>query len=87
MILFLSSILIPNVFALDCKHFDSNMGATFDLSDLVRASDQPSYSVEDGDIPCTPYVEKNYTYLFNVCGAVVGGVPNACQSMKGLLSF
>jgi hypothetical protein len=40
--------------------------------------------VEDGDIPCTPYVEKNYTYIFNICSNVALGVPTACLSMGGL---
>lgn len=73
-------------YSLDCNHFDSNMGATFDLTDLIRAQDQPSYFVEDGDIPCTTYVEKNYTYIFNICGNVALGVPRACQTMNGLAS-
>ena len=33
------------------------------------------YAVEDGDIPCTTYVEQNFTYVFNVCGTVAGGLP------------
>jgi hypothetical protein len=46
------------------------MGATFNLEDLVRHGDMPSYMVTDGDIPCTPEVEQNYTYLFNICNQV-----------------
>ena len=36
------------------------------------------YAVEDGDIPCTSYVEQNFTYVFNVCGTVAGGLPPQC---------
>eukprot|EP00602_Paraphysomonas_sp_CaronLab_P006945 CAMPEP_0185024860 /NCGR_PEP_ID=MMETSP1103-20130426/8041_1 /TAXON_ID=36769 /ORGANISM="Paraphysomonas bandaiensis, Strain Caron Lab Isolate" /LENGTH=263 /DNA_ID=CAMNT_0027557931 /DNA_START=200 /DNA_END=991 /DNA_ORIENTATION=+ len=61
------------------------MGATFDLTDLVRTSDEPSYMVTDGDIPCTTdVVEQNFTYMFNICGTVAGGVPSACATLTGL---
>ena len=40
----------------DCTKFDSNSGARFDLRELQRSAGQPSYRVEDGDIPCTKYV-------------------------------
>jgi hypothetical protein len=50
--------------------YDSRMGATFDLQDLVRYGDMPAYSVTDGDIPCTPEVEQNFTYVFNICNQV-----------------
>jgi len=40
--------------------------------------------VTDGDIPCTPDVEKNYTYFFNVCGVVTGGLPPACNNVPDL---
>lgn len=29
-------------------------------------------------------VEQNFTYSFNVCGTVTGGVPHACATMDGL---
>lgn len=66
-----------------CSTFDSNMGATFDLTDLYRAPDQPPYQVTDGDIPCTTNkIEPNYTYIFNVCGTINSQVPDACLSKK-----
>ena len=46
--------------AYDCTRFDSNMGAHFDLRDLQRTTGQPSYRVEDGDIPCTKSVRLAY---------------------------
>ena len=67
-----------------CTQYDGNMGATFDLTDLVRSHDESSYAVEDGDIPCTPFIEKNYTYMFNVCGPVTLGVPNSCRGKEGV---
>jgi len=69
--------------ALECEQFDSHMGATFDLRDLKRIGGQPSYTVSDGDIPCTSYVEKNYTYYFNICGTV-SGYPPACSTLSGI---
>lgn len=41
-----------------CTNFDSNMGSSFDLRELQRTTGQPSYRVEDGDIPCTKYVSQ-----------------------------
>jgi len=69
----------------DCDKFDSNMGATYDLTEMHRTADEPSYEVTDGDLPCTTnVVEQNFTYSFNVCGTVTGGVPRACATMDGL---
>jgi hypothetical protein len=45
--------LIGLAAALTCTNYDSNMGATFDITDLFRTPEQPPYQVEDGDIPCT----------------------------------
>ena len=115
-----------------CTNFDSNSGAHFDLRELQRTTGQPSYRVEDGDIPCTKYVsslptqssggcalltdtgysaassirlyhpaivihllrastyplplsgEANYTYIFNICGAVQDGIPEKCDDLAGL---
>lgn len=70
-----------------CSKYDSNMGANFDLSDLIRLPGQPSYTVDSGDLPCTTdKVEQNFTYNFNVCGAVVDGMPSTCLKMDGLMS-
>ncbi len=44
-----------------------------------RVPGQPDYNIEDGDIPCTPNVESNYTYVFNVCGAVTGNIEKECK--------
>lgn len=65
--------------------YDSRMGATFDLQALVRQGDMPSYSVTDGDIPCTPEVEQNFTYLFNVCNQV--GDQGCSMAAAARLSF
>jgi hypothetical protein len=72
----------------DCMRFDSNMGATFDMSEIVRGSDDVSYMIEDGDnVFCEKeVVEKNYTYVFNVCGPVGRGVPYSCRTLDGLSS-
>ena len=79
---------VAAVAGLDCAFFDSHMGATFDLGDLERTGEQPVYAVEDGDIPCTTKtIEKNYTYVFNICGTIDAGsmtVPSVCSSMPGM---
>ena len=80
----LACMLVDRARALQCLQYNSNMGATFDLTDLERSGEQPAYSVEDGDLPCTANVEKNYTYVFNICGTVSSGVPPACLSTAGL---
>jgi hypothetical protein len=59
--------------ALQCT-WDSLTGATFDLSSLVKST---PYEITDGDIPCTPVVEKNYTYFFDICQ----DVPKPSNSM------
>jgi len=67
-----------------CSTYDSNMGATFDLTDLVRMPNEPPYTVEDGDVPCTKQVEQNFTYVFNICGAVSSGVPRSCDTVPNV---
>lgn len=62
-----------------CGNWDSNYGATFDIGALQRRGDEMAYIVSDGDIPCTPEVEQNFTYMFNICGSVSGQVPVACS--------
>ena len=66
-----------------CSNFNSHMGATFDLHELQRQPGQPSYAIEDGDIPCTPGVESNYTYDFNICGTIPGAVEESCKLELG----
>lgn len=66
-----------------CGMYDSHMGANFDFSQLTRVAGQPGYVVTDGDIPCTTYVEQNYTYYFNICGTVTE-YPGACATLPGL---
>lgn len=72
--------------AFDCEKYDSFMGATFDLTDMRRSPGDPSYYVEDGDLPCTEQVEQNFTYIFNVCGAIGGRIPEKCKELAGLSS-
>lgn len=61
-----------------CGNWDSNFGATFDIGALQRRGEEMAYMVTDGDIPCTPEVEQNFTYLFNICGSVSGAIPPSC---------
>jgi hypothetical protein len=50
---------------------------------VFRVAGQPEYIVTDGDLPCTTYVEQNYTYYFNICGTVTS-YPQACATLPGL---
>lgn len=84
LISFITSLVIAA--ALQCGKYDSNMGATFDLTELTRTAEQPPYTVEDGDLPCTKEIEKNYTYIFNICGALASGVPTNCRTVDGFMS-
>mmetsp|Transcript_581 Transcript_581/g.1023 ORF Transcript_581/g.1023 Transcript_581/m.1023 type:complete len:300 (-) Transcript_581:176-1075(-) len=72
--------------AFQCLNYDSNMGATYDLDDLHRSPNDPIYMVIDGDLPCTKKVEQNFTYIFNICGAVSTGVPQKCKALQGVES-
>lgn len=82
-IIVIIALINNTVISFDCKHFDSNMGANFDLSDLVRNPDDPVYSVIDGDLPCTTQIEQNFTYIFNICGAVSATLPSQCKNLEG----
>jgi hypothetical protein len=86
LLLSLLAFLAPVLASSDCS-FDSNMGATFNLNQLARSGDEPSYIVTDGDIPCTKEVEQNYTYLFNVCRDVSGNIPAACSKRAAALQI
>jgi hypothetical protein len=60
-------------------------GASFDLSPLL---DQ-SFKVTGGDISCTTVLEQEYSYAFNLCGAVdasvlgVAGAAASCAAATG----
>ena len=61
-------------------------GASFDLSPLL---DQ-SFKVTGGDISCTTVLEQEYSYAFNLCGAVdasVLGVAGAAASCAAMVAF
>lgn len=77
------SITIQGTFT-ECIHYDSQHGATFDLENLVRSANELSYIVEDGNIPCSHHTEKNYTYIFNICGVVEKGLPRSCDNTRGI---
>lgn len=83
LLVIVSVIVQQEVLSIQCGKYETNMGATFDLTELTRTAEQPPYIVEDGDIPCTKQVEKNYTYMFNICGSIQSGMPQSCRSVKG----
>ena len=49
-------------------------GSHFDLKPLMLSPGAPSFSIKDGDIPCTPEEEPAYSYVWNFCGEVRNGV-------------
>jgi len=75
---------IYRIDSLSCGSYSTNLGANYDLTELIRTADQGAYTVIDGDIPCTKQVESNYTYYFNICGTVVGNVPIKCRPLPGI---
>eukprot|EP01031_Cornospumella_fuschlensis_P032382 gene32382-39159_t len=62
--------------------WNSKTGATFDLRPLmVTKDDQKSYYIRDGDIPCTPEVERTYSFVWNFCAEVTtASFPPVCNS-------
>mmetsp|Transcript_12554 Transcript_12554/g.12969 ORF Transcript_12554/g.12969 Transcript_12554/m.12969 type:complete len:289 (+) Transcript_12554:43-909(+) len=73
---------IVKITSFNCELYTSPLGANYDITGLIRASTDPSYTVTDGDLPCTTNViEQNFTYYFNICGAVTGKLPTACTSI------
>lgn len=51
--------------------WDSNTGATFNLQPLeVTDENALSYHIFDGDIPCTPEHEPNFSFAWNLCHRV-----------------
>eukprot|EP01036_Dinobryon_divergens_P043592 gene43592-58055_t len=74
----LPSIILHSVVCLECGHYDTRMGATFDITGLSRTLEQPSYIITDGVIPCTTTVQPNYTYIYNICNPLASGAPSSC---------
>ncbi len=58
-------------------------GAHFDLRPLqITKGTDLSYSIEDGDIPCTPEEEPSYDYVWNFCDSVSdASLPSYCSKM------
>ena len=51
---------------------------------MVTDESKPSYLIKDGDIPCTPEKEPNYSYLFNFCADVTAASfpSNVCSDVQ-----
>ena len=67
-----ANIVIPCVAKykdIPCE-WKSLTGAHFDLKPLMLTPGAPSFSIKDGDIPCTPEEEPAYSYVWNFCGEV-----------------
>ena len=47
---------------------------------LTVTGDKAAYVINDGDIPCTPEVERTYSFLWNFCADVADStIPEYCQ--------
>lgn len=58
-------------------------GAHFNLKPLILSSNEKSYYIKDGDIPCTTNIEEPaYSYTWNLCSPVSDvSVPDACKKL------
>mmetsp|Transcript_16669 Transcript_16669/g.15034 ORF Transcript_16669/g.15034 Transcript_16669/m.15034 type:complete len:307 (+) Transcript_16669:16-936(+) len=55
-------------------------GDNFDLRPMMREDPDSSYTIIDGDIPCTPQIEPSFYYAWNFCGEVTAPTyPKPCQ--------
>lgn len=63
---------------------NSLTGSHFDLRSLVvTAQTAASYSIVDGDIPCTPETEPSFSYVWNMCSTVTtSSIPQTCSDMN-----
>lgn len=57
-------------------------GSTFDLRKLTLPSNaKDTYTIKDGDIPCTPEIEPTYSYIWNFCSTIPSSqVPAVCST-------
>lgn len=61
-------------------------GASYDLQPLrVKDLTKKSYTIADGDIPCTPETEPTYSFVWNFCADVTNAsLPNSiCKGKDG----
>lgn len=58
-------------------------GAHFDLRSLIKsAGATESYTIQDGDIPCTPETEPSFNYIWNFCANVpAAALPAECSAI------
>ena len=48
----------------------------------MKSSEQAAYYITDGDIPCTPEIEPNFHYTYNLCGDVSKtSIPQECVTL------
>jgi hypothetical protein len=79
-------ILIPAILSytdIPCQ-WKSRVGATYDLRALTIIDDKAaSYFIADGDIPCTPEIERTYSYVWNFCADVTStSFPSVCDASR-----
>jgi hypothetical protein len=79
-------ILIPAILSytdIPCQ-WKSRVGATYDLRALTITDDKAaSYFIADGDIPCTPEIERTYSYVWNFCADVTStSFPSVCDASR-----
>jgi len=81
-ILILFSLLFVSVIMTDSPGvWDTYTGATFDLRNLIKTTEEQPYAITDGDIKCTTSTEYTWHYIFNICGDVPSdSIPTACAN-------
>lgn len=68
----------------ECGLYNTNMGSSFDLRDVSRSPDEPSY-IANPTSPCSINVQQsNFTYMFNICGVLAAGLPVTCSSLSDI---
>lgn len=78
-------VLVDGYTDIPCQ-WKSLTGASYDLQPLrIRDIKKQSYTIVDGDIPCTPETEATYSFAWNFCADVTNAsLPaNICKGKDG----
>lgn len=80
-----NNIIISSSYTdLPCQ-WKSKTGSSFDLQPLTILDDNLlSYTIKDGDIPCTPEIEPSYNYIWNFCADITtkSFPTNVCNAVQ-----
>lgn len=76
--------ILTTICCFECGFYNTNMGSSFDLRDLSRSPDEPSYIISNPISPCSINDQKNKTYMFNICGVLASGIPTSCLLLNDI---